>query len=378
MSLEKMIRESPIWRPCTFPFWSRHIAIVCYSDDIPFIREIVGDTIFQTCKALFLIDPGRNTLKEICPTAGSPGASIPIAGIAEACSCMNADIVFFSKKFDYGKLVCGCNSILNLGFNAFFVHMPIPYNAGITTTYLPHYLNENREQLELVYAMLEDEESKKIFASRIRALITGNIGYIKLSRFPEYYHPQVRPQEGDIIIDGGLSENIGAEFAFCKTIGGSGRLYGFEPDPIGFIRAYDQVQEKKELDYFSVIPLGLWDKKTTLQFTSAGVGSHVATGPEGVVVDCKMTTIDDFVKENRLSTVNFIKLDVEGSEFQALRAGIKTIVRHRPRMAVSLYHLPQDLYELPLFIKKILPDCKFYLGHHHASLHETILYVKPQ
>ena len=42
--------------------------------------------------------------------------------------------------------------------------------------------------------MLEDEESKKIFASRIRALITGNIGYIKLSRFPEYYHPQVRLQ----------------------------------------------------------------------------------------------------------------------------------------------------------------------------------------
>ncbi|MEA5089539.1 FkbM family methyltransferase [Solidesulfovibrio sp.] len=377
MSLEKMIREAPIWRPSAFPFWSRHIALACYSDEIPSIREIIGNTIFQTCKIIFLVDSGKNTPTELCPLEGSPSTPIPIADIGDASSCMDSDIVFFSKKFDYGKLVCGCNKLLALGHHSFFVHMPIPYNAGITTTHLPHYLRDNRENLEIVYAMLEDEESKRIFASRIRALITGNIGYIKLSRFPEYYHPQVRPQEGDIIIDGGLSENIGPELSFCMTIGGSGRLYGFEPDPIGFIKAYDQVQKNKELDYFSVIPFGLWDKKTTVQFTSAGVGSHVATGPEGVVVDCKMTTIDDFVKENRLSTVNFIKLDVEGSEFQALRAGIKTIVQHKPRMAVSLYHLPQDLYELPIFIKKILPDCKYFLGHHHASLHETILYVKP-
>ncbi len=377
MSLEKMIRETPLWRPCGFPFWSRNITLVCYAEDLPHINDIIGEKIYHICKAIVLINHSNTAPAELIAPNGSSAPPIPIGKIQQLAFHLNTDIVFFSQHYEYGKLVKGCEDIHRLGFHSFFVHMPIPYNIGITTTHLPNYLADNRDKLELVYAMLEDEESKRIFVARIRALITGNIGYIRLSRFPEYYHPQVKPQPGDVILDGGMSAYIGPQLEFCKSIGEAGHLYGFEPDPIGFIKAYDQVQERQDLTNFTVIPFGLWEEKTTLQFTSAGAGSHVSRGQDGVVVDCKMTTIDSFVQENKLQKVDLIKLDVEGSEFQALRAGIKTLATFKPRLAISLYHLPQDLYELPFLIKKILPDCKFYLGHHHASLHETILYVLP-
>lgn len=379
MSLEKMIRETPLWRPSGFPFWSISITIVCFTEDLPHIPTLIGDKLHQRCQAILLVDHNKDTAPAKLPCADEDSqAGIAIGSLGRLAQAVNTDIVFFSQKYDYDKLIRACSALHCAGFPSFFVTMPIPYNLGITTTHLPDYLADNRNSLELVFALLEDEESKKIFAARIRALITGNISYIRLSHYAEYYHPQVRPQTGDIIIDGGMSAYIGPQLAFCRSIGETGHLYGFEPDPIGFIKAYDQVQERQELTNFSVIPFGLWEKKTTLQFTSAGLGSHVSRGADGVVVTCKMTTIDGFVRENGLPRVDFIKLDVEGSEFQALRAAIKTLATFKPRLAISLYHLPKDLYELPLLIKKILPDSKFYLGHHHASLHETILYVLPE
>ncbi len=378
MSLEKMIRETPLWRPCGFPFWSRNITLVCYAEDLPAIGDIVGDAVTRLCKAVLLVDHDTTSPRELRSATDGPGAAIPIDSLRKLPSLINTDIVFFGKAFEYKKLVSGCESIQHFGFHSFFVYMPIPYNYGITTTHIPDYLADNRKNLEFAYALLEDEESKRIFAARIRAIITGNIGYIRLSRFSEYYHPLVRPQAGDIILDGGMSSYIEPQLEFCQTIGDAGHLYGFEPEPNGFNKALAQIQARPDIANFTIVPLGLWEEDTTLQFTVMGPGSHVGLGGEGAVVDCRMTTIDNFVREHKIQHVSLIKLDVEGSELQALRAGIETIMAFKPRLAISLYHLPQDLYELPFFIKTLLPDCKFYLGHHHPSLHETILYVLPE
>lgn len=372
MELHEMISQAPLWRPCGYPQCSNKITLVTYNDQFDAIPEFLKAAIHS------IYIPRANSAMNTtltCPGANGSTRQVSVQSLDALEGAFDSDIVFFNSFFDTPRWDIAANELLKRGFRSFFVFMPIPPNQGLTTTHIPGYYNRNKADLDNVFTMLEDDESKEVFASRIRSLETGNTGYTLLSKYPEYFHPEVLPEEGDIIMDGGISSHVVAQEALSNTIGPSGRLYGFEPDPVGFVEASDKLQNL-ELNNIELLPLGLWKGKDTLHFKSIGQGSFVTQGPQENTIACEMTSVDDFVKENGVERVDFLKLDVEGSEFNAIRGAIKTIVQHKPKLAISIYHLPQDIYVLPKLIKQIGPEYKFYMGHHQPCLHETILYAK--
>ena len=70
--------------------------------------------------------------------------------------------------------------------------------------------------------------------------------------------------------------------------------------------------------------------------------------PSGAEVPA--TTIDDIARENALDRVDFVKLDIEGSEKQALTGARLTIEHFAPRMAVCTYHRPEDPVEITALV----------------------------
>jgi hypothetical protein len=52
--------------------------------------------------------------------------------------------------------------------------------------------------------------------------------------------------------------------------------------------------------------------------------------------------------------------------------------KFRPKMAISVYHKPEDIITIPKFILKLIPSAKLYLSHKFYSLYETILFVDPK
>ncbi|EOS66974.1 FkbM family methyltransferase [Oscillibacter sp. 1-3] len=90
-----------------------------------------------------------------------------------------------------------------------------------------------------------------------------------------------------------------------------------------------------------------------------------------------VATIDEIVeKEN--PKVTMIKMDIEGSELEALKGAKKTIQRNKPKLAICIYHKPEDMLEIPLYIKSLVPEYKLYVRHHSNSNVETVLYaVRP-
>jgi hypothetical protein len=48
-------------------------------------------------------------------------------------------------------------------------------------------------------------------------------------------------------------------------------------------------------------------------------------------------------------------MDIEGAELKALAGARKTIESYRPELAVCVYHLNNDIYEIPRYIKSINP-----------------------
>ena len=66
-----------------------------------------------------------------------------------------------------------------------------------------------------------------------------------------------------------------------------------------------------------------------------------------------ITTIDKIVADLGLPSVDFIKMDIEGSERYALRGAEQTLKKFHPRMAICTYHLPDDPKVIPAVVESV-------------------------
>ena len=127
--------------------------------------------------------------------------------------------------------------------------------------------------------------------------------------------------------------------------------------------------ELKTLENIKIIPKGTWREETILGFVSSGDGSYITAGTGDSSIE--VTTIDKEIKEK----VTFIKMDIEGSEWDALHGARRIIQEQKPILAVCLYHKPEDLFRIPKYMKKLVPDYDIYIRHYTDMLWETVCYA---
>jgi len=93
-------------------------------------------------------------------------------------------------------------------------------------------------------------------------------------------------------------------------------------------------------------------------------------------------TIDHVLAGMAPVKVDFIKMDVEGSEKESLSGARETIRKDHPVLAVSVYHKIEDLYEIPRMIEDIVGGLEggyaYYLRYHGANLYDVVLYAVPK
>jgi len=94
---------------------------------------------------------------------------------------------------------------------------------------------------------------------------------------------------------------------------------------------------------------------------NSGMGSLVHD-EGGRQVEVPVTTIDLLVRELGLPRVDFIKIDIEGAEREALQGGMQTLRRHRPRLMLDSYHEPDDMIVLPGVIRQAHAGYKVTCG----------------
>ena len=131
------------------------------------------------------------------------------------------------------------------------------------------------------------------------------------------------------------------------------------------------------------IPKGVWDKDEVLQirtFDQQSGGDSVALNFPGSREGPKvmLTTIDKMVGELRLDRVDFIKMDIEGAERKALVGARDTVARFKPRMAISMEHLPDDFETFTAVIAKLWPDLKISCGPCHWVNTELVNRIQPE
>jgi FkbM family methyltransferase len=146
--------------------------------------------------------------------------------------------------------------------------------------------------------------------------------------------------------------------------------YLFEPDAANYAQlvANTSLQAGK----FQCLPLGLSDRYGILSF-NAGNGEGASITQDGSA-HIAVVALDTVLAGH---TVDFIKLDVEGAELQALHGAKQLIQRSRPVLALSLYHRPEDLWELPLALAMMCKDYRFYIRQHFSNSFDSVLYGVP-
>ncbi len=161
---------------------------------------------------------------------------------------------------------------------------------------------------------------------------------------------KVRP--GDVVLDCGA--NIGL-YTLAALDQGASLVVAIEPalDNVECLRRNlaPQIAAGRVIVY----PKGVWDKDDVLPLNvqpSNSASYSVALRYRGASPgpQVELTTIDELVSELRLERVDFIKMDIEGSERAALAGGAQTIRRFKPRLTISVEHR----YDDPLVIPKIV------------------------
>lgn len=120
-------------------------------------------------------------------------------------------------------------------------------------------------------------------------------------------------------------------------------------------------------------PYGLHEKRVRLSFANDNVvfASHIVGEGEGTsCIDC--VSLDEIIG---VDDVTFIKMDIEGAEIPALKGARKTIIRNKPKLAICIYHKPDDLWEIPELIHSFVPEYKFYIRHYGPRCRGTILFA---
>lgn len=192
----------------------------------------------------------------------------------------------------------------------------------------------------------------------------------------QYYYQggeiSICPRPGDIVIDGGAFMGDAAS-VFSNSVGPTGRVYAFDPvqdhlDIINFNISQFPLRNVESIPY----ALGhaiVHKEPIRLNKYSPGFNARGQVLPT--------ISLNEFIKSVEKKRFDFLKLDVEGAEMDVLKGGVDAIAGCRATVAVSIYHTPNDFFDILNFLAKQLKNYSFHLGHYTIHREETVLYCRP-
>ena len=231
-----------------------------------------------------------------------------------------------------------------------------------------------------VMDILEDERSKDIMLTLIKNWFdfdVDEIGYEEIFTNDQYYPAGIiKLSDNESFVDVG-AYNGDTVFDFLKrTNNNFDSIFAFELDNKNFKEmelSVDKLETnlKRKIKLYN---LGLLDEEKNVYYETGG------SGMQSTFINV-INTASDSGKTVRLydvlknEKVTFIKMDIEGSEPKALLGAEEIIIKQKPKLAICVYHKPEHLWEIPLYLKKIVPEYKIFFRHHTPLEYETVCYA---
>ncbi len=182
------------------------------------------------------------------------------------------------------------------------------------------------------------------------------------------------PVTGDVVLDcGACIGEVSVLIAGLVGVHGEGHLF----DPIPLHERYCKLQASLNPTIAHVLHINVLAVSDVSKEVAGSKNDSASISPGGLSIDSYSTTsLDDYVSAKKLSRVNVIKMDIEGAEMAALEGASQVIREFKPRLAISAYHKPEDLWEIPHKLKAQNGDYRLFLfGHHSPVPWESVYYA---
>ncbi len=189
-----------------------------------------------------------------------------------------------------------------------------------------------------------------------------------------------KAEAGDVVIDaGGCWGDTSLQFA-CE-VGKNGHVFTFEFVPNNLAVMRKNIELNPHLaSHITILehPVGAQSGEKMFYLENGPASRVASTKVNEEYIECEILSIDQLVSDKKLEKVDFIKMDVEGSELDALKGAEKTIRKFKPKLAICIYHKPDDYLAIPQYLYELQLGYSFYVDHHTIFLGETVLFAVPE
>lgn len=154
------------------------------------------------------------------------------------------------------------------------------------------------------------------------------------------YNRNYRLRKDDIVVDAGAYNGLFTIYAAIK-VGPNGHVIAFEPDPYSAHILSKNIC-LNHLSNVTVIKKGLFSKTSRVRFDVQGVSSRLQIYNRNIPTlnYIEVDSLDNILTDLRIKKINFIKMDIECAEIEALKGCKRTITyNHNIHLAIASYHI---------------------------------------
>lgn len=234
--------------------------------------------------------------------------------------------------------------------------------------------------------LFHDEQSTNTFNALLVAMLTGTTQHCRAVMVKDMYFclPEFSGSFDEIFVDAGAFVGDTVERFIWENLGTFRHIYAFEPGKRQFAAMRQRLDRLAgewafNQDAVSLINAGLglergrmvctFENDFPLRHGLATITNNTGTSGDNF---SDVFSLDDYLDGRK---VTLLKADVEGMEMDLLRGARETILLHRPKLAICVYHYPSDLYEVAEYIRDLVPEYRFSLRQHAPIFGDFVLYA---
>jgi len=236
-----------------------------------------------------------------------------------------------------------------------------------------NFYNKQKKSIFSVINLLEDDISRNTYVNFVKSYIDGQ-AVTDFEHYPEA--EEYFPSDIPILSKYKRTIDCGAYIGdtalkIYEQFGKIDKLVCFEPDNKNFNTLVKTISKNRHIaDEIILYPCGIYNKSCLINFEDGmEVGSKITETGKNIA---QCISIDEALPDFKPTT---IKMDIEGAELSALKGAQKTIQKYKPDLIVCVYHLPNHIWDIPLYIDSLNLKYKFYIRNYSGNPLDTVLYA---
>ena len=240
-----------------------------------------------------------------------------------------------------------------------------------------HEIKSHLEDFIWLYGNLADYRSKKVLYGILRYWLTFDCEYknsIKENNYDDYYDFDIlNCGQDEILVD--LGAWVGdSTLSYIHNFGTYKRIYCYEMTDVSMSALQENLKDFDNIIYRQVAVGNINNNVYRTNYEHSTSGNFISSKGN---VEIPMVRLDDDISE----PVTFIKMDIEGSELEAMKGAELHIRKDKPKLAVCSYHNNHHIYEIPKLMREYNPEYKLYMRYNgpldHMFTSEFVTFAIP-